>query len=73
MRNGSLRKIISDLNMYRQLAISANGRTIATSYKQISSSIWIAATEHPSEAKQITIGAEHTDGFEGLAWLPGDL
>lgn len=66
------RKITSDPNTYRQVAISANGRILATSYKQFSSSIWIAATDRFSGANQITTTAEHMDGFTGLAWLPGD-
>jgi Tol biopolymer transport system component len=69
---GSLRKITSDLNNYRQLAVSADGRNLATSYKQLDSSIWIAPIDRPSDAKQIVINAGRMDGFGGLTWLPGN-
>ena len=70
LADGNLRKITNDLNDYQNAALTGNSTTLATSQKQMRSSIWVASATSPSEAEEITAGAGRMDGVRGLSWLP---
>jgi serine/threonine protein kinase/Tol biopolymer transport system component len=68
-RGGNLRRLTSDLNDYMDVSLTGDGKSLGTPQKQMSSSIWIALSSNPTQAKEIS-GAGRTDGIRGLAWLP---
>ena len=70
--DAKLRRITNDLNEYRGVHLTADGKNLVTLQKEMSSSIWIAPAASPSEANEITAGGGKMDGITGLAWLPED-
>ncbi len=66
--SGSVRRISNDLNIYRSVAVSADGKTIASAQQNISSAIWIAPADSPGNMHQIS--AAKYDGLKGIAFTP---
>jgi len=64
--DGKIRHVSNDLSDYFHASISADGRTIAASQTNFSSSIYVAPADAPDNARQITSGL--FDGQAGLAW-----
>jgi Tol biopolymer transport system component len=67
--DANLRRLTNDLNEYNDVSLTADGKSLGTPQKQMSSSIWIAQAANPTQAKEIS-GAGRMDGVRGLAWLP---
>jgi len=68
-REANLRRLTNDLSEYMDVSLTADGKSLGTPQKQMSSSIWIAPAANPTQAKEIS-GAGRMDGVRGLAWLP---
>lgn len=68
---GAPRRITNDLNNYWRMDLSADGRTLMALQLQQTSSLWIAPTENPSAAKQVTRGMiDRYDGTLGISLTP---
>lgn len=67
---GEVRKITNDLNIYRGLSLSADGKSLLAYQYTFYSHLWVAQPGEPENAKQITFGNLNRDGNAGLAWLP---
>jgi Tol biopolymer transport system component/DNA-binding winged helix-turn-helix (wHTH) protein len=69
---GTARKITVDLNTHaNSLSLTSDAKTILAVQGQSESNIWIADTENPAAARQVTFGsAGRIDGWYGLDWTP---
>ncbi len=68
--SGKTQKITSDSSNYNRLSMSADAQVIAALQLKLATNVWIAPTEDPAQAKQITFG---TGGYAGnLSWTPDD-
>lgn len=71
LSNGEARRITNDLNNYARLAASKDGETLMVMQYQWTSSLWIAPTEDPWSAMQVTRGTtDRRDGNLGLSLTP---
>jgi Tol biopolymer transport system component len=68
---GTIRRLTNDLNEYQDVSLTADGKSVTSRQKNMSSSIWIALASNPSQAQE-SPGSGHMDGVRGLAWLPQD-
>ncbi|MGH9801200.1 MAG: protein kinase domain-containing protein, partial [Blastocatellia bacterium] len=65
--NGKATRVTNDLNDYRGVTISADGRAIAAVQINQISNLWLAQADG-GNARQITSGSGSNDGVQGLAW-----
>jgi Tol biopolymer transport system component len=65
---GAVRRISNDLSRYLSVAISADGRTIASVQMNITSSLWLGPAVAPDQVRQITSG--RLDGNSGVTFTP---
>lgn len=65
---GQTRRITNDLNDYRELSITADGKTISTINTDLQTNIWTAPLDGSKEPNQVT--STNYDGARGLAWSP---
>jgi Tol biopolymer transport system component/DNA-binding winged helix-turn-helix (wHTH) protein len=65
---GSPRRITNDLTDYRDLSITADGRTLITIQSEKKANIWLASTADLDHPTQLT--ATSYDGLNGLSWTP---
>jgi len=65
---GVTRRVSNDLSRYLSVAISADGRTIASVQMNISSSVWVGPANDPDHAEQVLSG--RLDGNTGLTFTP---
>ncbi len=63
---GAVRRVSNDLSEYSSVAISGDGRTIASVQTNIASNLWVAASNAPDTVKQITFG--RLEGMGGLTF-----
>ncbi|MBK8305365.1 MAG: PD40 domain-containing protein [Chloracidobacterium sp.] len=70
LRSSEIRPITNDLSIYRNLTISADGKTILACQNSIYSHIWTADASDLQNQKQITFGNLNRDGTSGLTWSP---
>jgi eukaryotic-like serine/threonine-protein kinase len=68
---GESRRLTNDLDDYQGVSETEDGRSFASRQKQMTSSIWIAPAANPSQAQELP-GSGHSDGDQGLSWLPGN-
>lgn len=68
--NGEIRPLTNDLNNYRSVSISADGKNLVARQFTTFSHIWTADAGKPTELKQITFGNLNRDGSSGLSWTP---
>jgi len=65
---GVTRRVSNDLSRYLSVAISTDGRTIASVQMNITSSIWVGPANNPDHAEQVISG--RLDGNSGVAFTP---
>src|SRR6185295_8015448 len=65
---GSPRRITNDLTDYRDLSVTADGRTLITIQSEKKANIWLASTSDLDHPTQLT--ATSYDGLNGLSWTP---
>lgn len=66
--DGEAQRITRDLNDYRGLSLSADGRRLALVATEVQSDIWIVPADDASRAAPIATGGIH--GRNGLDWTP---
>lgn len=71
---GDIKRITNDLNIYRYISLSADGRTMLARQGTSYSHLWTAGADDLQNLKQLTSGNLNRDGNDGIAWTPaGDL
>ena len=65
---GEVRRVSNDLSDYLSVAISSDGRTVASVQRTITSDVWIAPASAPDKAQQVTSG--RLDGMQGVTFAP---
>jgi TolB protein len=65
--SGELERITNDLNNYNGVSVSADGNTMATVQRQISSSVWLAPNASAETAFKLTSGTN--EGSAGVALM----
>ncbi|HXI25522.1 MAG TPA: winged helix-turn-helix domain-containing protein [Pyrinomonadaceae bacterium] len=65
---GSPRRITNDLTDYRDVSVTADGRTLITIQSEKKANIWLASTTDLDHPTQLT--ATSYDGLNGLSWTP---
>ena len=68
LANGELQRITNDLNIYRNLSISADGNNLVVHQQTFYSHLWTASADNLDSQKQITFGNLNRDGNAGIAW-----
>jgi Tol biopolymer transport system component/DNA-binding winged helix-turn-helix (wHTH) protein len=63
-------KVISDLNDYADLSLTADSKMLAVVRADRLVNIWVAPEGDASRAKVITSGTGREDGVRGLTWTP---
>lgn len=70
--DGTARRITNDLYDYREVSLTADGKTMVAVKKDVQTNIWLASDLTDAGATQIT--NTNYDGAEGMAFAPnGDL
>jgi len=67
---GAARRITNDLADYRDLSVTADGRTLITVQSEKKANIWLARADDLEHPTQLT--ATSYDGLNGLSWTPDD-
>ncbi len=67
---GRLTKITNDLNIYRNLSMSSDGKRLVAGNQNIFSHVWTAPGEQLEAPTQKTFGSLNRDGTIGMTWLP---
>jgi Tol biopolymer transport system component/DNA-binding winged helix-turn-helix (wHTH) protein len=67
---GEIKRITNDLNIYRYISLSADGKNLLARQGTSYSHLWTASTEDLANPKQLTTGNLKRDGSDGLAWTP---
>ncbi len=67
---GELSRITNDLNIYRNLSVSSDGKRLVARQYSIYSHIWTAPADDLAKLKQITFGNLNRDGNAGLVTAP---
>lgn len=65
---GEARRITNDLTDYRDLSVTADGRTLITIQSEKKANIWLAQAsdlDHPTQ-----LSATSYDGLNGMSWTP---
>jgi len=68
--DGELRKITNDLNNYRSVSVSADGKNLVARQFTTFSHIWTMKADDTTDQKQLTFGNLNRDGSSGLEWTP---
>ncbi|CAN5609152.1 hypothetical protein BH10ACI3_BH10ACI3_24400 [soil metagenome] len=68
--NGRVTHVTNDLNIYRNLSMSADGRRLISANFTTFSHIWFAQSGNLSAQKQTTFGNLNRDGTIGMQWMP---
>jgi len=66
--DGTARKVTNDLSDYRDLSLTANGKTLIAVQSERRANIWIAPATDTSRARQLTV--TNYDGLDGVSWAP---
>ena len=66
--DGASRKITNDLNDYRDLSVTADGKTVIAVQSERRANIWVASASNFSQTRQVTF--TNYDALDGLAWAP---
>ncbi len=67
---GKFQRLTNDLNVYRQISLSKDGKNLAVLQKHTYSHIWFIPESSPEKAVQLTFGKTNRDGRQGLDILP---
>ncbi|MBK7704508.1 MAG: PD40 domain-containing protein [Acidobacteria bacterium] len=68
--SGELRRITNDLNIYRHISLSADGKNLIAEQQTFYSHLWVAPADDPENQRQLTTGNLNRDGNAGMAWAP---
>lgn len=68
--DNTLQKITNDLNNYRTISVSADGKNLLARQFAVFSHIWTLQGSDFQDQKQITYGNLSRDGSSGVAWTP---
>lgn len=69
--DGELRKITNDLNAYRGVSLSADGKKLLARQFALYSHLWTGERDDLEKLQQKTFGNLNRDGVGGLDWAPG--
>ena len=80
---GEARQITNDLNDYTSVSVTADGSSLVTVEREVTSSMWVApvngslSSPAPNafsidrdRARQVTSAGRKRDGYSGVAWTP---
>lgn len=67
---GDIKRITNDLNIYRFISLSADGRSMLARQGTSYSHLWTSPADDLQNMKQLTTGNLNRDGIDGLAWTP---
>jgi Tol biopolymer transport system component/DNA-binding winged helix-turn-helix (wHTH) protein len=71
---GELQKITNDLNIYRGVSLSKDGKKLLARQFMIYSHLWTGEKNDLENLRQKTFGNLNRDGVTGLEWMPsGDV
>ena len=65
---GSARRITNDLSDYRDLSLTADGKSLIAVQSERKANIWVASATDMNRVTQITF--TNYDGLDGLSWTP---
>jgi len=72
--SGEARRITNDLNQYRGVSVASDGKSLVTIQIESTPNLWVVPQKNAHTdaglASQITFGAGHEDGLDGLNWSP---
>ncbi|MEW6129079.1 MAG: winged helix-turn-helix domain-containing protein [Acidobacteriota bacterium] len=68
--SGAARKITNDLNDYRDMSVTRDGKTVIAVQAERKANINIASMDDLNSVRQITFS--NYDGINGLSWTPDD-
>lgn len=72
--SGEAQKITNDLNIYRGISLSADGKKLLARQFTLYSHLWIGEKNDLENARQKTFGNLNRDGVNGINWMPnGDI
>ena len=67
---GEIQKLTNDLNIYRKISLSADGKSLIALQKNNASHLWILTDSKAENARQLTFGKNNRDAKHGLDVLP---
>ena len=67
---GEMKRLTNDLNVYRKMVLSLDGKTLVALRKVSASHIWLLPDADPDKAIQLTEGNYNRDGKHGIDVLP---
>jgi eukaryotic-like serine/threonine-protein kinase len=67
---GKARRVINDLNDYRNLSLTADSKKLVTIQSEVRSDIWVAPLENINQVVRITNDPTSQNGYDGLDWSP---
>jgi Tol biopolymer transport system component len=70
--DGAPRKITSDISIYSNLSVTADGSTILAARQEESTNIWLA-TVGERNPRPLTTGTGNRHGIGGLTWSKGEI
>ena len=68
--SGEARKVTADLNSYRSLSLTADGKSLAAVQSNRVSNIWVAPNGEAARSTQLKFGGSNEEGIDGLVWTP---
>ncbi|MBX7055986.1 MAG: winged helix-turn-helix domain-containing protein [Pyrinomonadaceae bacterium] len=73
LKSGEIRPITNDLNIYRNISISSDGKRLLARQFSTYSHIWVADAAEIQKLRQVTFGNLSRDGSAGITWAPDGL
>ena len=68
--SGAVQRLSNDLNDYRDLSLSADGRSLIAVQTEAQVNVWVTPNGGDGQARQLTSGVGQYNGVRGLAWTP---
>jgi Tol biopolymer transport system component len=65
---GTTRRLFGDLGGYRDVSVSADGKTLVALRQELRSSLWMTSATKPEAATQLTSRGAQDDGRLGVSW-----
>jgi Tol biopolymer transport system component len=67
---GPVQRLTNDLNLYRKISLSGDGKSLVALQKNNASHLWIVPDLKAGNARQLTFGKNNRDAKQGLDVLP---
>lgn len=67
---GAIQRLTNDLNLYRKISLSADGKNLVALQKNNASHLWVLPNLKAENARQLTFGKNNRDAKHGLDVLP---